>query len=872
MNLIYIQTIITKYKYYLLFILAISYFSWIFWEILWLDLLNSNTFAVDPTADANSASDQKEAAALIKAYNVIIMMASLIINLLTILVWWFLSPDWTMWDIIWIRSMLHKIWVLMSNIMYIIFWIATILIAFMNIFGFADWSSYDIKKALPRLIIWVAMVPATWFIVSAVISVSNVLTAAVIRLPYETIMAVWTKDIIERMNAIKVPSAVYIDLSKWNNKPILSCVGKINISWEMEYDINLDWSDAVAAWAKLPASANQRPCIPLDEFIMWDWAYNILLLYTYMVLNMDDLKEISTYTWEWLTDEEVLTNTVFDIVKKLLLWVLFIIVYAILIFALFIVLFVRAVYLWIYIMISPIFGLLYFLWDKSWAINNSLWNFTLTKFISLAMVPVYVAAALAFGFVFLMITWATKGIDFKKTDTVEHLTILNSFNIEIKSWITPGSKDYTWTTVWLMQTTIGYIIMNLFSVILLWIVVMAAFKADDISKWIVWPLINLWNSVKNLAMKAPTMIPMVPWRWATSLANIWAAWSKVADIIVSNADNKWTEIWWRWWKMAIQPWYLSQLKSITLAAENTVSNWVKILDNVQLAKNFDDMFYKVAANNKFDLREIANNEDWWRDELEKLVRLMWLDVKKFSFKTEEDMLKAFKEIDKNLNKHIFIDNNSTDLNGIKNYSEFNDKIMKEIKANWGIDAWIDTTWTKNNITTNTYSKQSNSTTGTVAIPGVSDISTFRDLSKLTIDIKKGDKYNKYIINLPSNWKAWWDDLPNDSKNDFYDLFIDMGNEEDTFKSTFKDSKDKIDIDSMLKWLKTYKTVSITKWWSSKDYAWLDKDTWDNAVHVSDETQKTLDNLKRQQLASNYSSAVNDDDIPDSDKVNHKNVA
>jgi len=45
------------------------------------------------------------------------------------------------------------------------------------------------------------------------------------------------------------------------------------------------------------------------------------------------------------------------------------------------------------------------------------------------------------------------------------------------------------------------------------------------------------------------------------------------------------------------------------------------------------------------------------------------------------MLKAFKEIDKNLNKHIFIDNNSTDLNGIKNYSEFNDKIMKAIKAN-----------------------------------------------------------------------------------------------------------------------------------------------------------------------------------------------
>jgi len=43
------------------------------------------------------------------------------------------------------------------------------------------------KTMLPKLVIGILIVPFTWFIVSAVLSISNILTASVIQLPIDTI-------------------------------------------------------------------------------------------------------------------------------------------------------------------------------------------------------------------------------------------------------------------------------------------------------------------------------------------------------------------------------------------------------------------------------------------------------------------------------------------------------------------------------------------------------------------------------------------------------------------------------------------------------------------------------------------------------------
>lgn len=76
-------------------------------------------------------------------------------------------------------------WILISNIVYTIFAITLVGIAFMNIVGGENAKAYEIKAKLPSLIISILIVPFTWFIVSAVLSISNILTASVIQLPFD---------------------------------------------------------------------------------------------------------------------------------------------------------------------------------------------------------------------------------------------------------------------------------------------------------------------------------------------------------------------------------------------------------------------------------------------------------------------------------------------------------------------------------------------------------------------------------------------------------------------------------------------------------------------------------------------------------------
>ena len=78
-------------------------------------------------------------------------------------------------------------WIYASNVVYVIFAFVLIYIAIANIFQ--ENKTYDIKQTLPRLIISILIVPLTWFIVSATLSVSNILTASVIRLPIDTMKA-----------------------------------------------------------------------------------------------------------------------------------------------------------------------------------------------------------------------------------------------------------------------------------------------------------------------------------------------------------------------------------------------------------------------------------------------------------------------------------------------------------------------------------------------------------------------------------------------------------------------------------------------------------------------------------------------------------
>lgn len=102
-------------------------------------------WAADPPAGGattgdTTKSDSKETTndvmkGLTDFANVIIKLLSIFLAPLIMLAGWLLSPDWTFGDIIGLRPILHQIWVLISNIVYVIFGFMLVGIAFANIFG-----------------------------------------------------------------------------------------------------------------------------------------------------------------------------------------------------------------------------------------------------------------------------------------------------------------------------------------------------------------------------------------------------------------------------------------------------------------------------------------------------------------------------------------------------------------------------------------------------------------------------------------------------------------------------------------------------------------------------------------------------------------
>lgn len=125
--------------------------------------------------------------------NVINLLVALLTAPAAIMAGWLLTPDWTFGDFFGIREYLYEIWVLVSNIVYIIFAMILLWLAAMGIFGSPN-SEYVIKKKLPMFLVGILMVPFTWFIVSFTLTMVNKGIAVVMSIPRGTIIQLANDD------------------------------------------------------------------------------------------------------------------------------------------------------------------------------------------------------------------------------------------------------------------------------------------------------------------------------------------------------------------------------------------------------------------------------------------------------------------------------------------------------------------------------------------------------------------------------------------------------------------------------------------------------------------------------------------------------
>lgn len=565
-----------------------------------------NSFAEDPTKAAEESKN---------SWYIPLVLMSALAGFSGSLIWFFINPEWTNWSIFGLTDQLKNLWVLTSNIVYFIFAFMLILMAFMNIIGHGK-NEYEMKTALPKFIVWILIVPFSWFIVQFVVSISSILTVSVLSLPYDLY-----KPSIDSMN-MDIPTNCTLNVNSANSGRVLKDLDNANESTR-SWRINSIW--------------NCKDSKGISKMFQWDSIFSIMSIYAYWILKINTM---DTMKWSQLSDLKSLT----DVFLKLWFDVIFLIAFLLLSLAIAMALFVRWVYLWLFMILSPTFWLFYFLWDKHRKKLQEQYSFT--QFLSLALVPVYVSAALSFWLLFILI--AQNGIisssstwNWKFTawwDAIE-ISEGNTFTI---TWL-PGSQK-TNTTDWAKSLlwTLWSLFLIFVSIAILWIAVMAALWSSKITENIVKPIADFWWNVWKLITEAPKYAPILPGGMSAQwLAN---ASSTVKNNFENLGSTKWTKMWntfsdmiWIWQ----QDEYLKKMNELLTKAKPTgldtksnlttaISEWLNWLDlSDSNHKKKAQEYFKDKLNIELDLSNVKDNTKL-RDELKRATE------KTYSWKITND--------------------------------------------------------------------------------------------------------------------------------------------------------------------------------------------------------------------------------------------
>lgn len=556
--------------------------------------------------DFTFAEDKTEVDPLLSFFNWLLKISSVILWALTAFSSVLLHPGWTSWSVIWLDVQLKTLWIFVSNIVYFVFAMLFIYIAVMNIIW--KWGDYELKNALPRFIIWVLIVPFSWFIVQFVISLSWVLTVWVLSLPYDTFKDTVFKEALQ--STFPTCEDWAITINSWNTDK------EEESDWKSTSEKAKNDGSIMSCTKKVVQTKLEDVLDPAkSQNLFW-----ILTVYTYGVMQIDKAWKI----FQWDITLEWSIKTIFDAILKFWFDLIFIIAYCLLIIALVLVLIVRWFWLWLFTMFSPAFWLLYFFKkNSSWIWDAK--NFNFMQFVKLAMMPVYVAWALSFWLLFLFVAWkwlwgAEKNSEFQIINSWSTIKIHNqeiTFSWSLNKWTTP-IPWFTWS--------IGTFILQFFWLAILWIAVIAWLKSSEITTSVVSPFENLGKSVWWLVKNLPSYAPIIPtpgWMmWAKNLESM--AWS-FSGAIINNNSSKASQM---WIEAAKKFWFgdddLNKLASI-------IADYKQSPSNDKLTSSINNLVWAINPNrlNETNYRQKLSASFWdlWAtEELRKEIEKNWTNL------------------------------------------------------------------------------------------------------------------------------------------------------------------------------------------------------------------------------------------------------
>lgn len=244
--------------------------------------------------------------------------------------------------------------------------------------------------------------------------------------------------------------------------------------------------------------------------------YSILYVYAYGIFRVDTLQEITPLN---------AINKASDIIFGLFTGLVGFVIMLLLVIGIVFVLLTRVLQLWLFAVLSPLFGLFVFLGENVLGGNDGLGKYNIKEFIKLAMVPVYISAALSFGMM-LVLTVATSTVTPDETtgnsyvkmssDTTaktETIMIGNNedegkrFKLTVKG--SPlGLANGVGGVGQIGMGTIGRLIVMILALIVLWLAVVAGSKSSDITQAAIEPIESFGKSVGGTITKLPQYIPI----------------------------------------------------------------------------------------------------------------------------------------------------------------------------------------------------------------------------------------------------------------------------------------------------------------------------------------------------------------------------
>lgn len=430
--------------------------------------------------------------------------------------------------------------------------------AIMQIFGGAN-NEYAFKQKLWPFLVGILIVPFTWLIVSWTLSFANQAVAAVLSIPMNSIGKLSTGTLPGTQNK-----------SLWHAKVL-----------PKQFDFTTNSSgygeDVKCTGGKTKTGVK---CISPAEFLTHNEAgpFFIIMIYAYNIFKIQeaDMKPLknfckSTDGTQYMAAKDC-TKNLMGIVRDFWLSLIVTVFFAIMLIALCWVLLMRAIKLWIYIMLSPLFGLAFFTWEwlgtpvwEGW--ESGMGSVGFKAFFKLAMVPVLVSAVLAFGLLFVwvvrdnfhssikqatveqtklyctndsvwfMVTycitetpsseggatywsrliigtdirWNVKTTSVNSDDALIILNFWDTFSKIISG--AAGASVATWAgiaagTIGSVDDIFAHLILTMLALVFMFMGVQVAVKFDAVTEAAFRPFAKLWESVWNFVVHSPSYIPL----------------------------------------------------------------------------------------------------------------------------------------------------------------------------------------------------------------------------------------------------------------------------------------------------------------------------------------------------------------------------